>query len=59
MSINLSIIDIEKKRELIQKKLFFIKKHLHYNYSEPLKDYYIDLLKKDMYLCCKLTDYLI
>lgn len=50
---------IIQARQVLQKKIIQIENRLRFGYSEPLHEYKMELIKEDIGLSCKLTEFLI
>jgi hypothetical protein len=52
------ILAVYQEKQKIKEGIRQIHNRLRFHYSEPLHDYWIEQVKKDMALTCKMTDLL-
>lgn len=51
--------ELAAKRKALHEKSAMIECRLRFGYSKPLADYKMQLVKEDIEISCKITDYLI
>ncbi len=59
LNLSKEIRELATLRQVLQDKIFKIETRLRFGYSKPLYDYKMQLVKEDVMLSCKMTDFLI